>query len=903
MRRLASLLLPVVMVIMLGAIALGGYLAFGSARMAYQSLIDSRLGEIAARIDAAAEQALSLGLPLAGQDTLDALAARGRAADPAILSIDITDAAGVVLHSSDAARIGLADTTHEAGVRARRSPVVGPFGDGEGWVVVRADAGVIAAPLDALALEVRAAVIVAGLAAVVLVVPAVLLPLARLNRRALRLDGSAAQPGELGWAVLAVDASQQRLAAGDLSRGAAIVAPRRPAWFSLRFDRLVITLLTAVLMLSIAFVAGRTVVAAEKVLLPALGARAEVSARSLASLVATAGNYGIGLDRIYGAGPVLEAVVRENRQFAAAAILDPAGRPVAVAVRSADGIRAADEMPPGLDSVVAPVIAPDGTTAARVAVAVPPSVAVDLVRDLWLDITVVVMASVLITLEVLAFVLGLDAGALMQAFARRLDALRRGDLSSPAAGVSGQGRLARAIASVDGHIAGVRARHEQLRRQAERAGDTALTAELDAVGTRFRLSETRADPPAVLQRVRMPLFLFFLAEEMTRPFLPGFTAGLTSNVTIISHALAISLPIVLFMAIVAFSQPWLAGLTERFGRARALRLGAAVAVAGFAGTAFAGGLGQLLLFRSLVAVGYAAVFVGAQGVIIDSTSGPTRARGLSLLVTAIMVAALCGPPVGGILADRLGVRNAFLVSALVAAVAFLVARFTLPADHVRADARIAGVALRDMVRVLSRPAMALLLVGCAFPAKLILAGLSFFLVPVVMGAAGFDDAVIGRVLMLYAVSMLVLVPLVARWSDGAGRRPAFVIGGGLIAATAVLHPFWLPQPWGAAAMVLQLGLGQALSITPQSALVGEIGRRIAPDLPENTLYGVFRLVERLGNAAGPALAAVLLARFGAPAALAGIGALVAAGALAFAAANRQTGKGASVARAASGAAE
>lgn len=650
-----------------------------------------------------------------------------------------------------------------------------------------------------------------------------------------------------------------------------------------RFDVLVLSILAAILMAAIAFVALRTVQSAERIILPALHAKAEVSARSIGGLITAAHDYGMTLDDMVGVDDVLRTTLAENPQYGALAVMSPGGVPKALVTREPPADPTVAVMPKDMSLSSSAVQAPDGRAIATVLVGIPDTVAADLMRDLWLDIGVVLLASILVTLEVLTFVFGLDAGAAVRAFGHRLDALRGGDLSRHA-DAGGTGGLARAIAAVDERVAWVRARHETLRLKAEREGDEATLAELDALNNRFRIMAERPDPSPVMRRVRMPLFLFFLAEEMTRPFLPGFTAHLTEGMTAISHELAISLPIVLFMAIVALSQPWLGGLTERFGRSRAMRLGAAIAVAGFVGTAYSTGFVPLLVFRSLVAIGYAAVFVGAQGVIIDNTTGGNRARGLALLVTAIMVAALCGPPIGGIIADRLGPRAAFLVCGAVAFAAFLCARLTLPKDRIHPDARVAGVGLRQIGAVLRRPAMAALLVGSAFPAKLVLAGLSFFLIPVVLGSGGFDEAAIGRVLMLYALSMLVLVPLVAGWSDKGGRRPLFVVAGGLLAASAVIHPLIWPEPWGAAILVLQLGLGQALSITPQSALVGELGRRFAPDLSEGTLYGVFRLVERLGSAAGPALAAWLLASYGVTVAFGVIGAVVAVGSLAFAAA-------------------
>src|SRR5205085_12374798 len=121
-----------------------------------------------------------------------------------------------------------------------------------------------------------------------------------------------------------------------------------------------------------------------------------------------------------------------------------------------------------------------------------------------------------------------------------------------------------------------------------------------------------------------------------------------------------------------------------------------------------------------------------------------------------------------------------------------------------------------------------------------------------------------RMLMIYPVMMVVLVPLFASLADRWDRRAAFVALGGLISGTSAFFlllggdekiiPITL--------MLLGLGLGQAISIAPLSGLVGELGRELPGSVSENSVYGIFRLVERTGNALGPLIAGSLLGIYG-----------------------------------------
>ena len=73
----------------------------------------------------------------------------------------------------------------------------------------------------------------------------------------------------------------------------------------------------------------------------------------------------------------------------------------------------------------------------------------------------------------------------------------------------------------------------------------------------------------------------------------------------------------------------------------------------------------------MCALGYAMVFVAAQGYVLDRTGQQNRAQGFALFIGAIMVATVCGPSIGGILADNIGFRASFGVSALMALASIL----------------------------------------------------------------------------------------------------------------------------------------------------------------------------------------------------------------------------------------
>ena len=380
-----------------------------------------------------------------------------------------------------------------------------------------------------------------------------------------------------------------------------------------------------------------------------------------------------------------------------------------------------------------------------------------------------------------------------------------------------------------------------------------------------------SEPASAVAGMRAALFLFMLAEELSRSFLPLYTRELYTPVPGLSETLMMGLPIGLFMALVAVFTPFAGAWADRFGSRCTLLLGTLPAVAGFAGTALAGSLTELLLWRSACALGYAVMFIGAQGFIARHTPAGQRARGMAQFVAAVVVAGLCGAPLGGILADLLGYRATFAASALLA-LAAVAAATLLPADRAeRAQDR--RFRLGDVGGLLANPRFVALLLFSSVPTKLMLTGYLFYLVPVSLHAAGETPAGIGRLMMTYGLIIVLLGPWVSRLADRTGRHALFAGIGGLVGGAGTLAVIQDPGVPGILAGIAALGVAHALNNATQLALVPEVCRTECARMGESSVFAVYRLLERGGSVAGPLLAAAVADRFGSQAALVTLGGL------------------------------
>lgn len=208
--------------VVLATLALGGYLNYGSIRRTYEDMIGERHMSAAARIAEDAETALSFGLPLAGQTTLQPLLAREVESDPMMVSIDVVGPTGGVLFSSDPERAGPNAETAPDLLQGQSAEIRSAFDTVQGRVVVRESRAAIEAQLDLLRTRILNTTIATAAAALALSIVAVWVLLSWFGRRVSRTGTTSAGvevPEETLADIDAVDRAQRALEPRLAGRG------------------------------------------------------------------------------------------------------------------------------------------------------------------------------------------------------------------------------------------------------------------------------------------------------------------------------------------------------------------------------------------------------------------------------------------------------------------------------------------------------------------------------------------------------------------------------------------------------------------------------------------------------------------------------------------------------------
>ena len=363
--------------------------------------------------------------------------------------------------------------------------------------------------------------------------------------------------------------------------------------------------------------------------------------------------------------------------------------------------------------------------------------------------------------------------------------------------------------------------------------------------------------------VRLLTFLFLFAEILSRPFMPLYADTFSDTPHLLHSSLIASLPVSVFLLSAALTMPFAGRWSDRVGRRRSYVAGALVMALGLLLTATAPLFIFLLIGRLQAGIGFGLMFMSCQGTIADHAQVSRRSQGATMFVSAIMVAEVCGPAVGGLLAERIGFRPVFFTGACVALLAAFVGARVLENQGRHVVKAIPSEPLHLRELLLDKRFAALCMLS-GIPAKMMYAGFLVYLVPVVLTEFGNSEAEVGRFVMVYGVLILTLAPVFSRLADRYAVHARLVGLGGMLTSFGLLILALRPSDSTVLLGIAALGIGQSMSLTAQFSLVTHLASAKAARTGTDAsgINGVFRMLERLGSAAGAALAGAMMAIIG-----------------------------------------
>ena len=382
---------------------------------------------------------------------------------------------------------------------------------------------------------------------------------------------------------------------------------------------------------------------------------------------------------------------------------------------------------------------------------------------------------------------------------------------------------------------------------------------LEAFGKERHLYVTDAQTGASIMDARIPLFVFSFAEELQKSFLPLFVAEFHTKYDLFERDIMMGLPISTFMFVIAVFTPFAGRLVDKFGNKTLFISGLIPAIAGYLTCYFAGSANDILIGRSMTAVGYAVITISSQSYIAAVVPPENRARGMAIFVGVLMAGTMCGTAIGAILADWLGYKPVFLLATFFSLLAGLLGWSMLNTELPVSEATKSAKAVsRSPVAILARNSQFVLIVlFCAIPAKVILTGVLYLFVPIYLASLDASQSEIGRIMMVYSLIIIPISPLASGLADRLGKNLLMVIGATVMSGIVLLGLYQSASVAAVLAVVAALGVVHACLKAPLIVAAMEAAEQ-SPDITRTGALSLLRTSERIGSVIGPVVVAALL---------------------------------------------
>ncbi len=513
-------------------------------------------------------------------------------------------------------------------------------------------------------------------------------------------------------------------------------------------------------------------------------------------------------------------------------------------------------------------------------------------REIFLEVITIVVICWLVTFEFLLFFIVARVEKPMETIWRIMSEGARGKFSSWLP-VRTSDEIGQLITSFNRTLYDLRHRYSDFVFDVKETQDAQIDSTISEkigevhhnVKQHFQFEQGRVIRIEAADRIRVPLFIFIFSEELTRSFLPLYVQKYAPTDLMLSAELLIGLPITLFMVAAMIATPLGGGFVDRVGVKKVFLTGIVMAFIGFIGNFYTQGYTDLVLFRVLTGIGYGLVFIASESWVTQNARRHSRASATGVFVAAVFAGIICGPPIGGIFADRFGFEATFLFSASLAVFSGLII-FQVFAKSEKVEEN------SDQKR--TRPALILgfqgwltlltdlrfvsVLIFAAIPGKMMVAGFVAYLVPLYLNELGHDQPSIGRILMLYGIATLLCLTLGARFADRTEKYGTMVSLGTIVAGlgcvAALLSNVYVDPTTAVVLAIASLGVGHALTLTSQNSIIQQVAERYRYTLGRASVIGAYRLCERLGMVAGPLIAVALIAGFGYVGAIVGFGVIL-----------------------------
>jgi len=361
--------------------------------------------------------------------------------------------------------------------------------------------------------------------------------------------------------------------------------------------------------------------------------------------------------------------------------------------------------------------------------------------------------------------------------------------------------------------------------------------------------------------VRIVLFLFVFSEELLRSYFPIFVKDIALTNTLVTVDIDIALPIMSYMFFAGLGTLFGGSVIERVGLRNAFKWSVLISTFGLGGLAFATSVPEVIGLRTLCALGYAIATVTCQLYMAQTAKNDAETtRGLATFVAAVTAASLCGAPIGAVVAELVGLHAAMFFASAIAGLSWLFfkgLKMPLTDDQAKPLSTSASSTRINFAALLKNQRICTVLLCNVASGKLMLAGLLFYLTPMLLIQFQFNQTSIGQFFMFYYLPLAIGNMLIARLNIGSHLKIPVMIFGAVLSCAGALLLHWFNSAVALAIAITCLGLGQSMVLTMAASVMLAISRSELPHISTAHTLALMRTFDRIGGILGAALVAVL----------------------------------------------
>ena len=379
----------------------------------------------------------------------------------------------------------------------------------------------------------------------------------------------------------------------------------------------------------------------------------------------------------------------------------------------------------------------------------------------------------------------------------------------------------------------------------------------------------------LLDYVKPVFFLGVLAEHMTYAFLPQYIEK-SAQMAGVPETWATA-PFFGFYLTFAFALIPAGHLARKIGTRPLMYVGLVLASLGIFFVTTTTDFWMIAVARSLSGVGQGMLFIGIQSYLLAVASPQRKTQAAAIIVYGFQGGMISGMAVGSLLVTSLGTQGVFMLSGIIALVAAFYCMIVVPkAVTSDASSKADNNLLGGLGLSLINPQFLNTMLTIGVPAKAVLTGIITYALPLLLAKAMYQQADIGQIIMIYAISVVIASRFIAPHVDRLGSARDILFYGTVLSAIGLavvsysgLNMDRLAVAYGSGASTIVLlfgitlvGIAHGFINAPVVTYIAESD--LARKIGAGTATATYRFVERVGHIMGPVVMGVLFVLFDNP---------------------------------------